>query len=103
VVRGRGGWGLPPPLYRTVRMALATFFEPVWSLVQLHPRTQDRSEPGAFSRPLQATSNTIRVLLVPSVMPAMVTPSGWEGMAVEPVAAGQSGNTPSLACPPWPL
>src|SRR5262245_33415001 len=76
---------LPPPLYLTVFMALVTFFIDVQSLSQAQPRGHPRSEPGDFSRPFQATSNNIRVLLVPSMMVVIVTAPGWDGL--EPARA----------------
>src|SRR5687767_2658705 len=62
---------LPPPLYLTVRMALVTFFIDVQSSFQWHPRGHARSEPGDSSIPRHAISNSMSVLLVPSLMPVI--------------------------------
>src|SRR5436309_454806 len=92
---------LPPPLYFTVRIAFATFLMEVLSLDQLAPRTQERSDPGDTSRPVQASSKSMSVLLVPSTMSGILTPSGFAGPVV--VRLGWYGRMPSQASPPCPL
>src|SRR5687768_5702383 len=95
------GWLLPmlmslkllPPLYRTVRMALNTFFIAVQSLFQAQPRGHARSDPGDSSRFFQATSNTISVLVVPSVMSVIFTVPSTGGR--DDAVVGWYGSTPS--------
>src|SRR6476660_5855322 len=80
-------------------MALVTFLDAVQSFCHPHPRCQARSDPGDSSSPFQATSNTISVLLVPSVIAAMVTPSGAFGGDV--IVDGESGKMPPVSRFPW--
>src|SRR5947209_13161437 len=57
---------VPLAVYVCTFIPLVTFFEQVLSLFQAYPRTQDRYDP--VSRAENEHSNTIRVLLVPSVI-----------------------------------
>jgi hypothetical protein len=79
-------------------MAFWTFFAPVESPFHEMPRTQARYEPGDNSKPFHADSNTISVLLVPSVTIAIRTPSGLGGFAA--MTFGWNGKIPSQASRP---
>src|SRR5688500_16066277 len=83
-------------------MALEIFLEQVASLFQKYPRGQARNEPGLSSSPFQATSKSMMVLLVPSLMSPNRTYAG-RGVGLEGWTVGINGNMPSAAKPPWPL
>src|SRR5262249_22118848 len=82
-------------------MAFATFLMLVVSLVKFAPRGHARSEPGLASNPLHATSKSISVLLVPSVMSVIFTEPGGVGLAL--TTLGWYGRMPSVASPPCPF
>src|SRR4051794_12314944 len=90
---------VPDVVYVWIRMALATFLEQPLSLFQLNPRGQERYV--RASRPVHDASNTISVLLVPSMMSGSWTAAG-PGVGLRAVTTnGMNGRTPSAARPPW--